>query len=193
MKPCSKNRKLLAWLALGSLDDTRATALREHVATCDGCRRYLDELAKVTATLSAAEMKTEIVATESFHRRVVAAVKGEEHRLARSSIGEIIRGTLLNWRVALPTLGGIALVVVVGLSLVFRQGSEVSPTVHTSAHGGSERNVDAGFRPTIANYQMVANQSLEKLDELLSEQGSRRLAPAPVYTASPFIAADVSN
>ena len=44
MKPCSKNRKLLAWLALGNLDDKQATALREHVATCEGCRSYLDEL-----------------------------------------------------------------------------------------------------------------------------------------------------
>ena len=38
--------------------------------------------------------------------------------------------------------------------------------------------------PTIANYQMVANQSLDKLDELLTRQGNKRLPPAPIYTAS---------
>ena len=38
--------------------------------------------------------------------------------------------------------------------------------------------------PTIANYTMVANQSLEKLDDLLTRQGSRNLSPTPIYTAS---------
>jgi hypothetical protein len=40
---------------------------------------------------------------------------------------------------------------------------------------------------------MVANESLEKLDQLLSEQRNRKLPPAPVYTASTFITTDVSN
>jgi hypothetical protein len=192
MKPCSKNRKLLAWLALGNLDDKQATTLREHVTTCKGCRRYLAEIANVTGTLNAAEMKADIVATASFHRRVVAAIKAEEPRRVQPSIGEFFRGTLLDWRVAVPTLGGIAVVLMVGFFLVFRQGPEVPPPVH-STHRGLEHNVDADFRPTIANYEMVANQSLEKLDQVLSEQGNRRLPPAPIYTASSFVTADVSN
>jgi hypothetical protein len=40
---------------------------------------------------------------------------------------------------------------------------------------------------------MVANQSLEKLDQQLSEQASRKLPSAPIYTASAFMAADVPN
>jgi anti-sigma factor RsiW len=193
MKPCSKNRKLLAWLALGNFDVKQATALREHLVSCDGCRSYLDELVKVTTTLGAAEMRADIIATESFHRRVVAAVKAEEPRRVQPSIGELFRGTLLNWRVAVPTLGGTVVVLVVGFLLVLRQGSEVPPPVHSSAHSVSEHSLDADFRPTIANYQMVANQSLEKLDQVLTEQGNKRLPPAPIYTASTFVSAEVSN
>jgi anti-sigma factor RsiW len=193
MKPCSKNRKLLAWLALGNLDDKQATALREHVATCEGCRCYLDELAKVTASISGAVVKTDIVATASFHRRVVAAVKAEERRTVWPTIERFLRGTLLNRRVALATVGGIAVVLVVGLLLTSGHRSEVPLPTPSSARRDSAHNLDADFRPTIANYQMVANQSLEKLDQLLSEQASRRLPPAPIYTASTFMAADVSN
>jgi hypothetical protein len=193
MKPCSKNRKLLAWLALDNLDAEQATVLREHLVTCEGCRRYLDELAQVTATLSAAEMKADIVATASFHRQFVAAVKAEEPRFVCATIGAFFRGTLLNWRVALPTLGGIAIVLVVGLLLTSRPRPEVPLPAPASAQNGPAHNLDSDFRPTIANYQMVANQSLEKLDQLLSEQGSRKLPPAPIYTASAFATAGASE
>src|SRR5262245_8968836 len=121
MKPCFKNRKLLAMLALGNLEAKPATALREHVATCPGCRCYLDEVAMVTAGISAAEMKADIVATASVHRRVVAAVKAEERRTVCPTIGGFLCGTLQNWRIALSTIGGIAVVVLVGLLLISRQ------------------------------------------------------------------------
>jgi len=193
MKPCSKNRKLLVWLALGNLDTGRATTLREHVATCEECRCYLDELAKVTTSISGAVVKTDIVATASFHRRVVAAVKAEERRTVWPRIERFLRGTLVNWRVAVPALGGIAVVLMMGLLLISRHQSEVPVPTPPSSQNGSAHNLDADFRPTVANYRMVANQSLEKLDQLLSEQGSKKLPPAPVYTASTFISADVSN
>ena len=38
--------------------------------------------------------------------------------------------------------------------------------------------------PTIANYRLIAGQSLQKLDEVLATQGNKPLPPAPVYTAS---------
>jgi len=193
MKPCSKNRQPLALLALGNLDTELATALREHVVTCEGCRRYLDELAKVTASISAAEMKADIVATASFHRKVVAAVNAEEPRFVWPTIGGFLRGTLLNWRIALPTVGGIAVVIVAGLLLISRQRPGLPLPAPSSAQGGLTHNRVADFRPTIGNYRMVANESLEKLDQLLSEQGNRKLPPAPVYTASAFMTADVSN
>jgi len=193
MKPCSKNRKTLTWLALGNLDAGRATTLREHVATCEGCRCYLEELAKVTASISAAEMTADIVATETFHRKVVAAVRAEGTLIARPANAELFRRILPKWRVALPTLGGVAVALAVGWLLISRQRPGVPPPAPSSAQGDLPHNLDADFRPTIANYRMAANQSLEKLDQLLSEQGSRKLPPAPVYTASTFITTDVSN
>jgi hypothetical protein len=193
MKPCSRNRQPLAWLAIGNLDIEEANALREHVVTCEGCRCYLDELAKVNAHISAAETKTDIVATASFHRRVVAAVNAEKPRFVWPAIEGFFRGTLLNWRVALPTLGGIAVVLVIGLLLNSRPQPGGQLPAPSTSQSGSTHNLNADSRPTIANYQMVANESLEKLDRLLTEQGSRKLPPAPVYTASAFIAADVSN
>jgi hypothetical protein len=42
------------------------------------------------------------------------------------------------------------------------------------------------LEPTIGNYQFIANQSLERLDELLNRQGSRNLPPGKVYSASIF-------
>jgi anti-sigma factor RsiW len=193
MKPCSKNRKLLAWLALGNLDAEQATALREHLVTCPGCRRYLDELSSVAATLNAAEIMTDIEATASFHQRVIAGIKAEEPPFARPGIEKFFRGTLLNWRVALPTVGAVAVVLVVGLLLTSRQQPEVPLPAPSSAQSGSDHNLDGDFRPTIANYQMIANQSLEKLDQLLTAQGSRKLPPAPIYTASAFATAGVSE
>jgi anti-sigma factor RsiW len=193
MKPCSKNRKPLALLALGNLDAEQSTALRDHVATCEGCRRYLDELAKVTASISGAEMKVDIVATASFHRKVVAAVTAEERRFVWPAIEGFLHGTLLNWRIAIPTVSGIAVALVVGLLLMSRQRPDVLLPAPSSAQGSLTHNLDADFRPTIGHYRMVANQSLEKFDQVLSEQGNRKLPPAPIYTASAFMAADVSN
>jgi hypothetical protein len=47
-------------------------------------------------------------------------------------------------------------------------------------------DADDDLAPTIANYQRVANQSLDKLDALLTRQGNRPLPPMPIYTASTF-------
>jgi hypothetical protein len=47
--------------------------------------------------------------------------------------------------------------------------------------------------PTISNYQMVANRSLEKLDELLTRQGNRNPSPSPIYTASTLPRADAPD
>jgi hypothetical protein len=45
-------------------------------------------------------------------------------------------------------------------------------------------SADNDLEPTIANYQRAADQSLDKLDALLTRQGNRALPSMPVYTAS---------
>jgi hypothetical protein len=40
--------------------------------------------------------------------------------------------------------------------------------------------------PTLANYQMIAIESLDKWSELFTRQGNKSPPPAPVYSAASF-------
>jgi len=180
MKPCRKNRKPLAWLALDALEVVHARKLRAHLETCAGCRRHLEEISTVTQSLRAAEAEPDVQAPNSFHRRVLAAVRAEE--LTPRWRAQLAPG-LLNWRVALPLTCGIALLLL-ALSNFFPHPKANSPSAITAqlVPPGVSRNID--LSPTLSNYELVANQSLEKLDELLNRQASKNLPPAPIYRAS---------
>ena len=181
MKPCSKNRKHIAWLALDALDFRRAQDLRTHLQSCEGCRRYLREMSNLTQKLTMAETKQDVEASASFHQRVVGALRADETDSVWATLVERLHGTL-NWRMALPVIGAAAVLIVALAAIVSR------PSVHSdarsSARAGSMPHLTADPPPTIANYTLVANQSLEKLDELLTRQGSRNFSPTPIYTAS---------
>ncbi len=182
MKPCVKNQKLIAWLALDALDARQAQVLREHLATCEGCRRYLAEISNVTERLAAVEVNSEVQTSESFHRKVLGGLRSAKP----DSLGETLAAYFarLNWRVALPA---IALLAVVGVTVaIWRQPPEVSSPPRADAQAASGLDADNDPAPTIANYQRVANQSLDKLDALLTRQGNRALPPMPIYTASTF-------
>lgn len=181
MKPCAKNRKLIAWLALDALDGPQARVLRGHLATCEGCRRYLAEISNVTANLAAAKT-ADIQTSESFHQTVAGRLRAT----ARNPVFEIVRAKIfrLNWRMASPAMA--ALVVAVVAFAVLPQHSIVPPPRQFTAQIAPAPGLDETPPPTFANYQKVANQSLEKLDELLTREGNQNFSPAPVYTASTF-------
>lgn len=179
MKPCSRNRRPIAWLLLGDLKGEAATTLREHLENCDGCRRYFNDLSKLTATLKALEAQ-DIQATESFHRRVVAGIKGQEERSTRESL----MAFLLDWRVGLPAACGLAVVLLLGWFLVARELTKAPSPTESTVQRAPEQNREANFVPTIANYHMIANRSLEGFDKVLSEQARKKIPPAPSYTAS---------
>jgi anti-sigma factor RsiW len=189
MKTCSKNRKLLAWLVLDELDACRAGELRAHLQTCDGCRRYLKEISTVTERLAAAEVRPAIQASESFHRRLTGRL--EQPVSLWASLVAQFAATRLTWRVALPALGAAALVIAT-LSILVRQPA-VSPPVPISVQAVVPPGPQSDLPPTIANYQRVANRSLDELDELLTRQAKRNPAPAPIYTASMFALANASD
>ena len=189
MKPCSKNRKLLAWLALEELDARRAGELRAHIQACDGCRRYLEEISNVTERLAAAEVRPEIQASESFHRRLAGRL--EQPASLWESLVAQFAATRLNWRVALPALGAAALLIVT-LSILVRQPT-VSPSAPTGMQAVLPPARKSDLAPTIANYQSVANRSLDELDDLLTRQANRNPPPAPIYTASMFALASASD
>jgi anti-sigma factor RsiW len=182
MNPCSNNRKQIAWLALGELDPAGERTLREHLATCEGCRNYLEEISGVTEQLSAAAPDSKIRTPDLFHQRLTQKLRAAE----RNSVLEDLPGWFgrmtPGWRVALP---GIAVVLLVVFAVVARRQPSnvaVAPApavvVVTAPDSGSDP------APTMANYQMIAGQSLDKLDALLTKEGNENLPPAPVYTAS---------
>ena len=182
MKPCSQNRKQITWLALGELDAGSEKTLREHLTGCDGCRRYFEEISGVTEKLAAAEPDSRVQAPDYFHQRLTeklrAAESGSVLVNAMTWIGRMMPG----WRVALPGMAVVLLAIFVVMSR--RQPADdavASPPVIKVATTPSSASAPA---PTMGNYQMIASQSLDKLDEMLTKEGNESLASAPVYTAS---------
>lgn len=187
MKPCARNRKLIAWLALDELDPRKVTALRKHLAECEGCRRYWEEISNVTEVLTARSTAecaerpdANLEVAESFHRRVAEKLWADKSSSALENFAGWVHHWLLNWRMTLPAVAVLVLALTALLTLRHHPASSPpAPVQIVSAYdSGSD------LAPTIANYQMVANQSLDKLDELLTRQGNKSLTPAPVYTAS---------
>jgi hypothetical protein len=182
MKPCAPNRKLIAWLAANALSARQTRQLQAHLETCEGCRRHLAEISNVTERLVATESNLDVQASEVFHQKLAGRLRAAKP----DSIGDILalyfRGILLNWRVALPA---IVALVVIGVNIAIWRQSPVIPSPRiVSTQTMSVSDADDDLAPTIANYQRVASQSLDKLDELLTKQGNRPLPPMPIYTAS---------
>jgi len=182
MKPCPTHRKLIAWLALNALDAPKARDLREHLATCEGCRRYLEEISNVTEQLIAAETEPDIQASEAFHQRVVRRIRAEEAGSFLEIAVARLRAWPLNWRVVLPLIGATAVVIAAGS--LFRPRLGVPSPAPTGVQAVLAPKTEPDLPPTISNYQRIANRSLEELDELLTRQGNRNPPPTPFYTAS---------
>ncbi len=191
MKPCFNNRKFIAWLALDALGDRQRRSLRAHLQTCEGCRRYLAEISNVAEKLSAAATPPDIQAADSFHQRVLGALRAEETASAWENLVARLRATLLTWRVVLPTVGATALAIV-ALS-IFARRPVVPVPAPTVAQAVLTPNAKSNLDPTISNYHTVANRSLEQLDELLLRQGNRNPSPTPLYTDSALSQANGSD
>jgi anti-sigma factor RsiW len=181
MKPCSGNRKQLALLAIGALEIGRDQDLRAHLEACPPCRNYLAEISTIAAKLRAVEPESDIRASDDFHRKTLAAMKSSGKKSGIVSLVSQTR-SLLNWRVALPAVA-LAAVVIAVLSVTGKRSGAISIPA-PPARNASTPDLQANLAPTVANYEMVANQSLEKLDELITLQGRRNPPSMPVYTAS---------
>jgi len=182
MKPCSKNRKLIAWLALDALEAGPAGELRTHLETCAGCRGYFEEISKLTTKLAAAEPVSNRQPSGSFHQRLIQALHAEEKQPAWQAAVTLLRAAPLRWRVALPVIAATIVLVAVWLDQVrHRNAPEVARIVAQAVPSPA-----GDLAPTIFNYQMAANRSLDDLDRLLDKQAEENLPPAPVYTASMF-------
>jgi len=187
MKPCFSKRKLIAWLAVGELDARRAQELRPHIRTCDGCRRYLEEISTVGERLAASKIEPEIEVPASFHRGLVSKLKAEP---TASRWG--IPLEWLNWRVAVPALGAAALVIVT-LAVFSSRQPGVPPPIGSNRSVATPPIAKADLSPTVANYQQAALRSPDELDELLTRQANRNRSLTPIYTASILALANAAD
>ena len=188
MKPCSNNRQLIAWLAVDELDACQERALRQHLAICEGCSRYLQEISSVKDALFALETRSDIQTSESFHRRVVGAVGAEAERSTWRTGMAQFRAAWLSWQLALPVVAATLLIIVALSGVLSRPGGVLPAPGHTQAVLIPKPKSD--LAPTFSNYQMVANRSLDKLEELLTRQANRNPPSTLIYTASALARAD---
>jgi predicted anti-sigma-YlaC factor YlaD len=181
MKPCSKNRKLIAWLALDALDPRQTRDLRAHLESCQGCRGYLDEISNVTKKLAALETGSNLHASEAFHQKVAARLRAENSASVWEITAACFRAFFLNWRVAVPVIGAIGVAVA---TLFFAGLHRHVPTPAQPVQVAHASETRSDPEPTLSNYQKIANKSLDGLDEVLTRQGNRNLPRTQTYTAS---------
>jgi len=183
MKPCRKNRERIASLAMNALEIQHEQELRSHLDSCAGCRSYLEEISSVAGRLRAAEPESGSQPSASFHRSVIGAVAEAERRSTSETLLAQI-WSLWNWRLIFPAAAAAALVIAVWLVAAPRAGVPTPTPLANPAVATPSPKTD--LEPTFSNYEMVAHQSLDKLDELLTEQGNRNPAPSPIYTTAQF-------
>jgi hypothetical protein len=184
MKSCTKNRHLIAYLALDALDDRKAAALRDHLASCESCRLYWGEISNVAEKLAAAKPDSDLQPSESFHHGVAEKLQAVQSRRVLEDLSAWFRSSMLNWRAAMPATA----VLLAAFCALLAPRHPPAPSVPTPppAQAASPARPETDLAPTVANYQIIASQSLEKLDELLTRQGNKSLPPAPSYTVLSF-------
>jgi hypothetical protein len=137
----------------------------------------------VTEKLAAAP-DSNLEASRLFHRRVAEKLQAVESSSLLARLAAWVGGAMPNWRLVLPAFAVVvmALAVVVALPRHPALPLPADPATPFVSASGS----DYDLAPTLANYQMMANQSLDRLSELLTRQGNKSLPPVPLYTASSF-------
>jgi anti-sigma factor RsiW len=187
MKPCRKNLKRIASLALGDLAADAARELRQHLEQCPGCRRYFQEMSGVTRVLADDAASTPEVETRgSFHTDLLRRLEGPRKQSlwgrAQTSGPGWLGSRVLAWSAA---------VVLVLAVLVWRWSSRpidsaqpVARNVPASASPAPQISADNIPEPTEANYMAAANRSLDELSKLLERESRRSTTAAaePVYT-----------
>jgi predicted Fe-S protein YdhL (DUF1289 family) len=190
VKPCAKNREPIVWLAVKDLDARQTRELQAHLETCEGCRRYLAEILNVTEWLAVTEANSGVQASAIFHQKLAGRLRTAKPAAFVENLAANFRETRLRWRVALATLA--ALVVIDVTVAITRRPPHVSLSPQAVAQTAPASGADIDLAPTMANYQKAADESLDKLDALLTRQGNRALPSMPIYTDSTLALADES-
>jgi hypothetical protein len=184
MKPCSKNRKPLALLAIDALEASRATELREHLEVCPNCRAYFDEIGNVAKSFSelSPEKNSSLSTSASFHNKVVNAIRETEAGSFWSKLYDSLRSSPNFLRFA-PGVVAAAMLVIIFAALLHPK-PDIQQGIVPKATSPAAIKSDKLPSPTFSNYQLVASRSLEDLDQLLTRQSQRNLPVSPLYRAS---------
>ena len=193
MKTCPQNRKLIALLAIDAIEDREARILRSHLDSCDNCQRYFEELSLVARNLAAAEVPSEDPGSSAFHERLVRRLEAEESQSLWKRMVERLRFIGGDWRSATAVIGASAAAIVMLLFISKPRKDLVSHIAPPTAPLAAAPAPSATFPSTLAGYELVANRSLDQLDEILTEQANRNPAPAPVYTPTALSRSGLSD
>ena len=180
----------MVWQTLNALDAQQTRQLRAHLETCEGCRRYLAEIANLAEGLETVEMNPDIQASESFHRSVAQKLRAAKPDSLGRVLAAYVQSHKLNWGVAVPVIAAVAFIGV--LLATWPQPQMVAAHRSLARSVGLASGSDNDQAPTIANYQRIADQSLEKFDALLTRESKQPLPTLPSYTASTLSLANES-
>lgn len=173
----------LAMLALNALDEDKACELQHHLATCEGCQSYLEELRNVSRNISELGPLTDLPRPRDFHQKLLNRLEAERSRSV-SQISNLVASFAFSWRAALPVLGASAAAIAVLLILHHQPTKPNQPATPLAKTIATTTANQINFSPTFSTYQFLANRSPEKLDELLTREANRNPVPAPIYTAA---------
>jgi hypothetical protein len=180
MKPCGKYRKQIALLGMDSSEVEDQRCLRDHLEACGDCQRYFAEMRGLAEKLRAATPKADAETPFSFHRGIMEAIANADRRPLVET-GLRAAWFRYGWRVTLPIGALVALALAVWLNGPRQVPIPKSAPLIISTVATTETGRD--MAPTISNYEMVAHQSLDKLDSLLTAQGTRNSLSFPLVTA----------
>jgi predicted anti-sigma-YlaC factor YlaD len=190
MKPCFFKRKRIAWLAIDALEPRQATELSSHLETCEGCRLYFREVSALTQSLTAAHLATEAsLAIPPKRRKLSAALRPVRTFSPQSTLLAQLQASASNWKVVLPALGSVSVVFLILFVISWHRSAPPGTAPLVSGIGRPTQapvapTINTALPPTVANYLLVANRSLDQFDDLLTKQAHQPPPPAPVYTVS---------
>lgn len=174
MKSCRTNRQDVVLLAAGELEPGKVEQLRAHAKTCPACARYLQEMSAISEALQTVAIEPDLEPSRSFHSTVLQGLRSREQASAWSWFEQLTSAE--KWGLAAACLAAVLML----LSALFLRTSH-GPT-RDVANNNVARHAEPELAPTLSNYQIVANRSLDEFDGLLTRQANRGLPHTRLYT-----------
>ncbi len=188
MKPCPQNKERIVWLESGVLDTPEVQPLREHLAACAGCRAYWREIADLTGQLGKQESASVAMDCdlEHFHQKLARRISQDARQHSPAQGAERVPHWLfVGWRPALVTA-----LATIALAAFF-----MNPTPHNRPGPANQATLPKAVklpsaipRPnTLGAYRIAANNSLDALDQLLTEHAARAGGPVESLTVASVV------